>query len=237
MAATCSFGISFGFGTVTGSDSEASTRNWVHEQSSIAATANHNSNNNDNDKNNNINANAFQYDDGLCPYSDEKEVVVEGGNFAEQTIWRSTATSQDHIVHEDSNSTVTAGSQGPSATQKITSALPPISKLPCIRVWRLTKNAVKNASSSTSKYLTVSMPHESNQAGRSLEFSVISRKEFEALPLTIQRKVSVGVFFLPFYLILSIILPKHRLCLPHEAVAQASMFVHKMGELPEPSCC
>jgi hypothetical protein len=183
MNASCTFGISIGTGT-----SRAGNHERAQEQPpSVTSVNNHQQQHH----------NLIQYDDGLCPYSDEKEVVVEDDNLGQQTIWNSATTSHHNISNEDSRSTETATSSAQNGPHDASASLPK-SRIPCTRAWHLTKTAVKNASTSTSKYLTI-LPHDgSSHAVCDSGLTGITREEFEALPLTIQRKVSaVSVRLIP----------------------------------------
>lgn len=185
MNASCTFGISIGTGTSAGN------HDWIQDQStSVTTTA----------SNNHLHQNLIQYDDGLCPYSDEKEVVIEEDNLGQHNIWNSATTSHHDIANEDSRSTNTATSSALNGHHDAGAPVPK-SRIPCTRAWRITKTAVKNASTSTSKYLTI-LPHdESSHAACDYGLTGITREEFEALPLTIQRKVStVSLLIVSAYL-------------------------------------
>jgi hypothetical protein len=178
MAASCTFGISFTIG--------AGNDDFVDDPSPVASPT----------------QNLIQYEDGLCPYSDEKEVVVDDSNYADRSVWRTTTTTEDLLPNEDSSSsTVASDSRVLNDQQLTTDTQPKSGMLHCTRAWRMTKTAVKNASSSTSKYLTASTPHQSNDGYGEFGLSVISRAEFEKLPLTIQRKVSALLFYCLVFLL------------------------------------
>lgn len=180
MTAGCTFGISLTINTGAGAGAAAGTGHdkVFQDDSPIPVTA----------------PNVLQYEDGLCPYSDEKEVVVEEKDYANQSIWRTTATSEDLLDGEqDSARSIMTADSAAAKGQQIEQAAkfqgPGTSTLPCLRAWRITKNAVKNASSSTSKYLATCTPDSPNDISNEFGWSMISRAEFEKLPLTIQRKV------------------------------------------------
>lgn len=178
MAASCTFGISFTIGTGNGND------DFIEDPSPITPPAH----------------NFMQYEDGLCPYSDEKEVVVDEGNYADRSVWRTTTTTEDLVANEDSSSSITtADNRALNDHQAVNNAQSMPGMLHCTRAWRITKSAVKNASSSTTKYLTTSAPHQSDGETHNFGLSVISRAEFEKLPLTIQRKVSKSLLLVLFF--------------------------------------
>lgn len=180
MTASCTFGISFTIG--------AGHDDFINDPSPVT-TPTHN---------------VIQYEDGLCPYSDEKEVVVDDGNYADRSVWRTTTTTEDLVAIEDSGSTTTAttttttDSRAFHGQQVADNSQSRSGKLDYTRAWHITKSAVKNASSSTSKYLATSAPHQPNEGADDFGLSMISRTEFEKLPLTIQRKVSALYFYFIF---------------------------------------